>query len=205
ARQAGLPPPAGPAPAAIAELTGHARAARRRGGWGELEYRAHLTPANIQSLQFETVATEIRSFLPALIPGSLQTRRYASAIVDGLQGPLSERDRHIRVEVRMRRRDQLLHREDPPAHLLLLDESALLRKVGGPEVMSEQLYDLLEFVRAGRVTVRVIPLTDAAVVASYGLFTIYTSDEETALYLENHIGDEMVYAPEIVRKHRSRF
>ncbi len=192
-------------PATIAELTEHARAARRRGWWDELEYRAHLTPANIQSLQFETVATEIRSFLPALIPGSLQTRRYASAIIDGLHTTLSERERQIRVDVRMRRRHQLLHREDPPIHLLLLDESALLRQVGGPEVMSEQLYDLLEVVRAGRVAVRVVPLTEAAVVASYGLFTIYTSDDETALYLEHHIGDEMVYAPEIVSRYRSRF
>src|SRR5690606_34184664 len=49
-------------PETIAELTEHARAARRRGWWDEAKFREHLTPANIQSVQFETVATDIRSF-----------------------------------------------------------------------------------------------------------------------------------------------
>src|SRR5690606_13820092 len=192
-------------PATIAELTEHARAARRRGWWDEPQYREHLTPAHLQSIQFQMVATEIRSFLPTLIPGPLQTRRYASAIVGALDDTLSELDRQIVLDSRMRQRHQLLNREDPPTYLVILDESVLPREVGGPGVMSEQLYDLLSNIRAGRVTVRVIPLTNATVAAAYGLFTVYTSEDESALYLETHSGDEILYTPEVLRRHRLLF
>ena len=192
-------------PDTIADLTGHARAARQRGWWDEPQSREHLTPAHLQSIQFQMVATDIRSFLPTLIPGPLQTHEYASAIVGALHDTLSEVDRPIVLDSRMRQRHQLLNREDPPTYLVILDESVLLREVGGPGVMSEQLYDLLENVRAGRVTVRVIPLTNATVFAAYGLFVLYTSDEETALYLETHIDDEVVYAPETVQRHQRLF
>lgn len=192
-------------PDVIAELTEHARTARQRGWWDEPEYREHLTPAHLQSIQFQMVATDIRSFLPTLIPGPLQTHRYASAIVGALRDTLSEQDQQVVLDARMRQRHQLLNREDPPTYLVILDESVLLREVGGPGVMSEQLYDLLGNVRAGRVTVRIIPLTNATVAAAYGLFTIFTSEDEDALYLETHRGDEIVYAPEILQRHRRLF
>jgi hypothetical protein len=107
-----------------------ARAARRRGWWDQPEFRAHISTAMIQNLQFEAEASAIRSFQPTLIPGSLQTRAYASAIVDLLSEEYSDVDRATRIDVRVRRRDQLISRPDPPNYLLVLDESVLLREVG---------------------------------------------------------------------------
>jgi transcriptional regulator with XRE-family HTH domain len=187
-------------------LVEEARAARRRGWWDQPEFRAHISPAMIQNLQFEAEASAIRSFQPTLIPGSLQTRAYASAIVDLLSEEYSDVDRATRIDVRVRRRDQLISRPDPPDYLLVLDESVLLREVGGSQVMSEQLYDLLGLTRTTRVTVRVAPLAHATLFAAYGLFTIYASDDEdVALYLESHVADEVVYAPKSIRRHRELF
>jgi transcriptional regulator with XRE-family HTH domain len=189
----------------VEQLIEEARAARRRGWWDQPEYREHLTSAMIQSVQFETEATAIRSFQPTVIPGVLQTRAYASAVVSIWGGELSEADRDSRLEVRARRREQLFSRPDPPEYLLVLDESVLLREVGGPRTMSEQLYDLLDLARAGRVNVRVVPLAHSALYA-VGLFVIYAKDDEdVALYRESNLADEVLYSAETIGRHRELF
>jgi transcriptional regulator with XRE-family HTH domain len=192
-------------PDRVADLTAARRAAHRRGWWDQPEYREHLTPGMIQSVQFETEATEIRSYQPTLMPGVLQTRAYASAILDAWSFQLPPVDRATRLDVRMRRREQLFDRPDPPEYLLLLEESVLLREVGGPRVMSEQLYDLIDMSHVRRVTVRVLPLVRAAAYP-IGLFMIYADDDEDiALYRESSGQDEVVYAPEVIRQHRQVF
>lgn len=192
-------------PDRVEELTDEGRAARRRGWWDRPEYREQLTPAMIQSIQFETDATTIRSYQPTLIPGVLQTPAYASAIIDLGADELSETVRATRLEVRLRRRDHLLSRPDPPDYLLILDESALLREVGGPRVMSEQLYDLLGLTQAGQVMVRVMPIAHATFVL-IGLFVIYANDDEdVAMYRESKLEDEVVYATEVIHSHRQLF
>jgi transcriptional regulator with XRE-family HTH domain len=197
-------------PGRVEDLTTAGRAARRRGWWDQPHYREHLTPGMIQSVQFETEATAIRSFQPTLIPGVLQTRDYAAAIMNAWHDVSSEaefatEDLTTRLDVRMLRREQLFSRPEPPAYFLALDESVLLREVGGPQVMSAQLYDLLEMARSGRVSVRVVPLSLAAIYA-IGLFMIYASDDEdVALYRESSFDDELVYAPATIRQHRQVF
>jgi transcriptional regulator with XRE-family HTH domain len=192
-------------PDLVTELTAAGRVARRRGWWDQPEYREHLTPAMIQSVQFETEATEIRSYQPTLIPGVLQTRAYASAILDAWSFELPHPDRTTRREVRMLRREQLFGRPEPAHYLLLLEESVLLREVGGPRVMSEQLYNLIDMSRNGRAVVRVLPLVHAAAYP-IGLFMIYADDDEDiALYRESSYHDEVVYAPEVIRQHRQVF
>jgi transcriptional regulator with XRE-family HTH domain len=193
-------------PDRVGELTEEARAARRRGWWDQPDYREHLTPAMIQSLQFEVKATAISAFQPNVVPGVLQTRGYAESLMDFWVGDLADAVRATRVESRMRRRDQLLHRLDPPDFRLVLDESVLLREVGGPLVMSGQLDDLLGLVRAGRVSVRVVPLAHPTAYVMAGSFTIYVSGEEdVALYRENQLGDELVYEANSLRRSRHRF
>ena len=191
-------------PDLVAELLAEARAARQRGWWDRPEYRDHLTSAMIQSIQFEAEATEIRSFQPTVIPGVLQTRAYAAAVI-GAWGRLPEADRASRLEVRARRRDALFSRPEPPEYLLLLDESVMLREVGGPAAMSEQLYDLVALGRAGRIRVRVAPLAHT-IPYFIGLFIIYARDsEDIALYRESALGDEIVYSSDVILPHRDLF
>jgi hypothetical protein len=142
-----------------------------------------------------------------LIPGTLQTPAYAAAIMGLTLWTLSEEGRENRREARLRRRKALLSRADPPDYLLILDESVLRREVGGPHVMLEQLLDTLELVRAGRVIVRISPLTGAAVYAAFGLFTIYTGEEDDValLYRESYEVDQVEYSPEIIGLHRQFF
>jgi transcriptional regulator with XRE-family HTH domain len=191
----------------IDELLEQARLSRRRGWWDDAKFREHLTNAMMQLLQFESQASAIRVFQPTLIPGILQTRAYSEFVMSIYSGELSEADRAIRLEVRMRRGSQVFDRPDPPDYRLLLDESVLLREMVGPRVMAEQLRHVLELVRRSRVSVRISPLADAAILSMFGPFTMFDlGDEENAvLYRESPLGDEILHSSDTVRRHREVF
>jgi transcriptional regulator with XRE-family HTH domain len=192
--------------ARVHQLLEDAKTSRRRGWWDEPKYREHLTPATLQLLQYETEASAIRVYQPTLIPGLLQSLAYAEIIINFWDG-LSEEDRAPRLEVRMHRRQQVFGRHDPPQYLLILDESVLLRDVGGTEVMSEQLRELLDYTSRPNITVRVVPLADGALYATLGSFTICDlgDDENAVLYRESLAGDEISHASEIVNRRRGIF
>jgi transcriptional regulator with XRE-family HTH domain len=190
----------------VDQLLEDARASRRRGWLDEPKYREHLNPATMQMLQFEAGATGIRGFQPMLIPGLLQTRAYAQTVLN-FWDELSEADRVVRLDVRMRRRAQVLDRPDPPHYFVVIDESVLLREVGGAQVMAEQLREVLVLADKPNVTIRVVPLAIGALYTMFGPFTIFDlgGEENAVLYQEDRTGDEIIHAPEGVRRHRQFF
>jgi transcriptional regulator with XRE-family HTH domain len=194
-------------PATIEQLSADARTSRRRGWWDEPAYRQHLTPATMQVLQFEVQASAIRVFQPVLIPGVLQTRPYAEFLMNFFTEDLSEETRSARLNVRMQRHGQVFDRPDPPDYFLMLDESVLFREMGGAQVMSEQLRELLVHMRKPNVRLRVVPMADAITLTMLGQFTIFDlGDEENAvLYHESIIQDEIVHNPALIRFHRQHF
>lgn len=80
-----------------------------------------------------------------VIPGLLQTEAYASCL---LADPTE-------VQARMQRQ-QVLRKDNAPKLRCVIDELALHREVGGPEVMREQLEALVNAV-SPNVTVQVVP------------------------------------------------
>jgi transcriptional regulator with XRE-family HTH domain len=191
-------------PDRVQDLIDDARTARRRGWWDRPQYREHLTAAMIQSVQFEAEAGQIRSFQPTLIPGVLQTPAYTSALVDFWSEELSAAGWATRTEIRRWRRKQLFDASRRLKYLLVLDETVLLREVGGPGVMADQLYDLLNLIHTNRIMVRVTPLSHAT--ALIGMFTIYTNDgRDMATYREAYLYDQIAVSPESVGKYRRMF
>jgi transcriptional regulator with XRE-family HTH domain len=183
-------------------------ARRRRGWWEEARFREHLNKATRQLLQFESEASVIRCFNPTIFPGLIQTRDYAQAIVNFWSSELAPDDRAVRVEVRMRRFDHVFERPDRARYLLILDESVILRDVGGLSVMAAQLNHVLELVQKGRVMVRIVPLGESANVAMVGPFMILDldeGDESSILYRESGLRDEIVQAPRELALHRRIF
>ncbi|WFE19362.1 helix-turn-helix transcriptional regulator [Solwaraspora sp. WMMD937] len=184
-----------------------ARTSRLRGWWDEPRYREHLTPAMLQLLQLESEASAIRVFQPTLIPGMLQTREYGEFVLNFWRSELPEADRALRLEARLRRRDQVLDRPDPPEFHLVLDESVLWRTIGGPRVMAGQFAALLRVARRPNVRVRIVPFADAAIMAMLAPFTLLDfGDEENALlYREGILLDEIVHAAQRIGRHRDYF
>lgn len=60
-------------------------------------------------------------------------------------------------------RQAVLDREDPPPPVMcaLIDQSALMREIGGPTVMRDQLAHLVAVSRRPNITVQIIPNTGA--------------------------------------------
>jgi Domain of unknown function (DUF5753) len=117
------------------------RQSKQRGWW---QVYADVMPSEYANLiGLEAEASEIRAYEPELVPGLLQTEEYARAIIRlGRPGDTAgEVDR--RVGVRMTRQ-QVLDRDDPPIMRVVLNEGAVRRLVGGPQVMRGQLYKLAQ-------------------------------------------------------------
>lgn len=95
----------------------------------------------------------------SLIPGPLQTEDYARAVFDTRpKTSMAEVERLVAARLA---RQEILTREDPPPPMvwILIDEQALYRPVGGPEVMYAQLMHVVEVSRLPNVSVGVVPYT----------------------------------------------
>jgi hypothetical protein len=74
------------------------------------------------------------------------------SLPDGADAERAER----RVAVKIRRQE-ILHRGDPPNLWAVIDEAALRRPVGGPAVMRAQLGHLIEMTMLRHVNIQILP------------------------------------------------
>ena len=119
-------------------------------------------PASFRSFApHEADATALYIFEHSMVPGLLQTEAYARAILethpDVTEDVVSER-----LAGRLSRQ-AILGRDDPPPPVVcaLLDQSVLMREIGGPAVMRDQLTHLAAVSRRPNITVQIIPNTGA--------------------------------------------
>lgn len=191
----------------VGELIDEARASRRRRGWWDQpKFRKNLTPALIELLQFEVDAKAIFLFQPTVIPGILQTRAYAEAILEYWRDDLSDAERNDRAEARIRRRKAVVDRDDLPQFRVILDESTLRRHVGGATVMIEQLEELLELANRPNLAVRIVPFSAGVPMVRFGAFSICdVGGHESLLYREKDLTDETVDGREEIDWHRDLF
>jgi transcriptional regulator with XRE-family HTH domain len=107
-----------------------------------------ISPEWFEWREVEAEATELLNYQSALVPGLLQCPTYARSVL-----PSEEL-----VEQRLERQE-ILTRDNPPVLDVLLDESVLYRKVGGPQVMTQALTHLLKMAGNDDVIVRIVPLS----------------------------------------------
>jgi hypothetical protein len=107
------------------------------------------------------------------VPGLLQTEDYARGVLrSGAIGQTSpdEIERHVALRLQ---RQQLLTRDDAPRLWVVMDETVLRRRVGGPEVMRAQLDRLLEATKLPNVTLQVVPFANGPHPGTYGPFALF--------------------------------
>ncbi len=146
-------------------------------------------------LGLEESARLIRSYEVQFIHGLLQTEDYARAVILLGNPAASPEEIDRRVAVRLRRQ-RLLLGDDGPELVLIVDEAALRRPCGGPEVMRSQLHRLIELAGLPRLTLQVMPLGSGGLAAQSGAFSVlgfpgpdlhdlvYLEQFTTALYLD---------------------
>lgn len=138
----------------------------------------------------ENEADSVFAWEAQLVPGLLQTERYAEAVMSLRQDedPMAI---HDRVTARMNRR-RLLTRPEAPAYRAVLDEGVLRRQVGGPEVMGEQLAYLLEQADQLNITIQIVPFAAGVHAGVEGPITLFGFIEDADLdvaYAEGLGGD----------------
>ncbi|MGW2056694.1 helix-turn-helix domain-containing protein [Streptomyces sp. NPDC001840] len=106
--------------------------------------------------ELEQQATEIREYGSTLIPGLLQTDDYARAVYRVYDPNPRPKDLDEKVVAR-RARARLFDGPLSPVVWTLLDEAALRRKVGGAQVMAEQLHKIADMAEIGRLRLHVLP------------------------------------------------
>lgn len=102
----------------------------------------------------EQAAEVIRTYEAQLIPGLLQIPDYTRAVVTLASGEEPDQVER-RIALRARRQD-ILTRPDPPSFWAVIDEAALRRPYGGPDVMRAQLRHLLAMAELPQVTIQIL-------------------------------------------------
>jgi len=180
----------------IDELTQLARGTRAHSWW--TGYRENISRQFGQYLGLEDSASRIQAFHPMLVPALLHTNDYAFEL---LRARTSEKQAKALVELRTRRQERLLGRPEPPRMEFIFGEEALIRPIGGPEVMERQLHRLLELAVLPSVSIRIVPLSVGAHPGLSGSFILLSLKEtaEELLFLEG-AGSDLVSRddPEVI-------
>lgn len=178
-----------------------ARQSKEQSWWQQVGLPANLTTY----ADLEAVAVSIFQYETSLVPGLLQTEAYATASISGI---LPEVDPELlaRLTGARQTRHGLLTSERPPELGVVLDEAALLRRVGGTEVMRGQLEALVEHTDLPTVSVQVIPLEAGAHPGMDSSFTVLHLEEVSDIvYVEGLLGFFYLQSPADVARYRKAF
>lgn len=150
-----------------------AQGAAGRGWWDA--YGAEDLPATSKEfIAYEYGAVRIRAFEPLIVHGVLQRQDYREAVLRsaGLS-PRPEEQLRVLMQV-SQQRQQILVGEHPVELWALLDEAALHRTVGPPEVMRGQLEYLADTAEgSNHLTVQVIPFAAGPHAGLGGKFSMF--------------------------------
>lgn len=188
------------------ELIALARASRQIPWWRSYGDAAPTTL--LELIDYESAASAICQFEPAVVPGILQTEEYALAALRLSYGEGSPAE-HVPalVDLRTRRRD-LLSSEGAPKFSFLLDESVIRRLAGNPAIMSRQLMHLVDLADLPNVTIRVVPFTAGLHPGVRGPFKVIEFDDEpdeNVAFLEGPRGDYISDDPEETKSYLETF
>ena len=181
-------------PREVTEFVSMARAARQRPWWkrgyGEVASRPYL-----EYVEIEQAAAVTLNFEPLLVPGLLQTAEYARAVTRRLGWDVSDDQVNALVEFRLDRQKRLLDAPEPPKLSFVLDESVIQRRVGGAEVMEEQVRHLIELAGRPNITIQILPF-DAGlgprVQTPFVVIQFPDAIDPDVLYLESPTGGALV-------------
>jgi hypothetical protein len=156
-------------------------------------------------LGLEEAASIIRNYEVQFVPGQLQTADYARAVIRLGYPDAAEEEIDRRTALRVSRQQVLTH-PDGPHFWAVLDEAALRRPLGGPQVMRDQVDRLIQAAGRLNVTVQIIPFRAGGHPAAGGSFSllrfpepdlpdvVYLEQLTSALYLDRRADVDSYHA-----------
>lgn len=167
----------------VAEQLEHLRRKADEPGWWQ-DYGDILSEAVQMLIELEAEASWIRTYEGEVIPGLLQTREYAERLITAVSPHIRISDIDRYLELRMRRQERL---DEGVRLTAIIGEAAVLQRVGGADVLREQLRHIDRMVTEYDVTVQVVPFTAEAHAALGESFVIIQWPDETdpeAVYVD---------------------
>lgn len=148
---------------------------------------------------------EVGFYSTLTVPGLLQTKAYATTVFTARRPILDEETITARVDARLARQE-ILSAWPPPMVTSVLEESVLLREIGGPEVQCEQLRHLLHLGRLRNVEIQVLPLKREGHAGMEGPFILLTPRGKPQVgYGESQSVSRLITDPEEVRMLAARY
>ncbi|MEW2544873.1 helix-turn-helix transcriptional regulator [Streptomyces sp. NPDC047002] len=170
-------------------------------------YHADLPNEYTAYISFEAEARGVRNYESLFVPGLLQTEDYSRAVIKGVWPTATTKEVDQRVQARVER--QALFKKESPLELwAIVDEAALQRKVGGLNVMSEQLSRLVESAAEPYITLQVVPFGTGAHPGMPGSFVLMDFPEAvdpSVVYIDSMAGDLFLEAEEDIRRYNQIF
>ena len=179
-----------------------ARESRERGWWQQ--YGEAIPEWFATYVGLEAEAAVISVYQAEIVPGLLQTQRYAAALhrAELMNATEEEIERH--VAVRMERQARL-KQPDAPHLWVVLNEAVLRRIVGERAIMHEQLLKLTEAANAPNITLQVLPFSAGAHASMDSAFSIVSFDPPTdgdIVYFEHPTCSLYLEKPDEVARYR---
>ncbi|MFF4410333.1 Scr1 family TA system antitoxin-like transcriptional regulator [Streptomyces sp. NPDC001262] len=156
-------------------------------------------PVLVQAfMEYEREAIAHSSYENAVVPGLLQTEAYARAVFRTAIPALSLDEIERRVEVRMERQ-LLLHREEPMTASFIVWEPVLLSRIGGQDVMREQVRHIRACADLPGVSVQVLELVCESHAGLSGPFVLLeTPDHQHLAYTGAQRSSRLIADPDEV-------
>ncbi|HET6357576.1 MULTISPECIES: helix-turn-helix transcriptional regulator [unclassified Streptomyces] len=164
-----------------------AKDSRQQGWWhafGDIPYSVYIG--------LETDAASLRVYESLIVPGLLQTREYAQAVIEGMWPEATPSEIDKRIQIRLKRQDRLTDPVNPLRFWAVIDEALLRRVVGNRQIMTDQLLHLAQLSEQPHVTLQVLPYDVGAHPGMYGKFAILEFQEAmdaSVVYLEGVTSD----------------
>ncbi|MFE1099377.1 Scr1 family TA system antitoxin-like transcriptional regulator [Nocardiopsis alba] len=127
---------------------------------------------NLHRTQIESEM--VREYQANLFPGPLQQPKYAKVAVSSGGPWLSKKEIQQRVDFRARWQKDLL-REDGPRYHVVLDDVTVVRPIGPPEVMRDQIDATVKLAETGRIVLQMHGWDQHPHAGLDGPFTLITS------------------------------
>lgn len=166
---------------------------RRQAWWRE--YSDVISDSFDVFLDFESGASVIRTYVPMILPGLLQTEAYANRLVSTLRPEWTPELVDKVVQLRLRRQETLRSDADDATRLLaVIDEAAIRRALtfGAEDDVRAQLIHLHDMSQRRNISIRILPLSVGLHAGVMGVFTVFqfTNDiDRDIVAVETHSGD----------------
>jgi transcriptional regulator with XRE-family HTH domain len=172
-----------------------AERSRERGWWER--YQREMPDYLSLFLGLEQGASVVQTYEPAVVPGLLQTREYAAAVLRHNVWPRTDQEITRLIDLRLKRQEILTRRDQPLQFSAVLDEAALRHVANDAPTMALQLEHLADMAELPNVTIRVIPFERGAQSYAQTNFTIFDFPwESDAMVVYVELRDQALYLEE---------